>query len=861
MARHSDSLPQSRDGIGSESSMSKTSLPVRASFESSRAPTAAQDQRSVSGNASSGSHQNFVLTDPVAFRYLEEDPSTTVLDRQRELTGYECYIVEQWATSRTHPTFVITTYTGDTSDRVMVGVLSVPTDESRWSQRLRVYFKALNQYHARRRETALGIMMVTNLSGFPSSLTVIPVPEGDLRKHRAEFFVNENLKRLGCSGRVGLTFAYPNGATIAKFHQLYKTSDKNPLYSSVIELVKLCQASLHMFGQLDIDYVDGLLCDVTEKAINDWWLGIGTDIYNIEPHDGILGPTTAAGLLGLLMGARNRLHAVGSPVPKDPFELEDMKRGIFDFQKSQRLPRSRRLDRHTILKLHKASEKYVNSEGWRVPRAVKSTVAELSGKGGEVLADVIGRRDRAGVADIETTDMEQFEQLVFGERCKWLWQAKPLKRTSAISHGEASLEGHLVMKPDEASGFSWSARKQPTTQADVLKTNETKTKDASARGSMDDPDASREEHMSKQGMNRKSTDLVDEGRGGFRDRLKDAVHLRRHQTKASRDDNRSSSDRGAEQTPTNTSSDHYVEGEPISSSTSQTHQDALSRSPAQQKRGQNEGDYASTMVETPTQNEMSILPEIGEIDSNEHDKGDGNGEPSPLDGPEYHGVDLQEALLVREETEQIIPPVLRRTQSYSAYISQHLSFHDPSEAAPRHLSFSVAASSTELPPDTTVYPSAPKMASYETQLAHEKTYTAFLQNLREELADLSRREATWTHARIDALTSLIPSADADISFAESSLYEPSQRYAEIKDLAAASLRDEKDIIGEGRKELETLAAKLDYEIANLRSKVEDAEVGVKDFERSVEAVDTKLKELEGEWEKSEKWSWTSCVVM
>ena len=860
--------------MASESSICKSSLPFRASFESSRAPTVAQDVRSVSGNASSGSHQNFVLTDPVAFRYLEEDSSTTVLDRQRELTGYECYIVEQWATSRTHPTFIITTYTGDPSDKVIVGVLSVPTDESRWSQRLRVYFKALNQYHARRRDTALGIMMVTNLSGFPSSLNVIPVPDGDLRKHRVDFFVNENLKRLGCSGRVGLSFAYPNGATIAKFHQLYRTSDKNQLYSSVIELVKLCQAALHVFGQLEIDYVDGLLCDVTEKAINDWWLKIGSDIYSIEPHDGILGPTTAAGLLGLLMGARNRLHAVGSPVPKDPFELEDMKRGISDFQKSQRMTRNRRLDRPTLLKLHKASEKYANSEGWRVPRAVKSTVAELSGKGGEMLADVVGRRDRAGVADIETTDMEHFEQLVFGERCKWLWQAKPLKRTSAASHGEASLEAHLVMKPNESSGFVWSARKQTTNNAEATRANEQaqKNKESQSRASMDDPDASREDYTAKQGLIRKATDRMDEGRSGF-NRFKDAVHLRRHHSKATR----GGSDHAQGPTPLNKPSNQYVEGTPISSPTSETHQDAFNRidpSHQQQHRGQNNAQYVPTIVETPTQTEMNLFPDNGEDDNTERDdsgrksterqhsiSSDIDTAPkSPLDGPEYHGVDLQEALLVPEEPEQTIAPILRRTQSYSTYITQHLSLHDPSESAPRHLSFSVAASSTELPPDTTVYPSAPKIASYETQLAHEKTYTTFLQNLRAELATLSRTEATWTHSRIDALTSLIPSADADIAFVESSLYGPSQRYAEIKDLAVASLRDEKDVLGEGRRELETLAAKLEYEIGNLRGKVEDAEVGVTDFERSVEGVESKLKELESEWEKSEAWGWMSCVV-
>jgi len=315
-------------------------------------------------------------------RYLEEDPGVEVVERSQELQGYEIYIVEQWATSRTHPTFVITTFTGDPQHVAQVGILSVPTDESGWSQRLRVYFKALNQYHARRKETPLGILMITNLSGFPSSLTVIPVPDGDLRKHRFDFFVSENLKRMGCSGRVGLTLSAPNSATVAKFHQLYKTSDKNSIFQAVIELVKLCQAALNIFDKLDFEYADGLLCDITEKAANDWWLDIGAEFYNIEPHDGILGPTTVAALLGLLMGARNRLSAVGAPVPKDPFEIEGMKRGISHFQKSQRLERTRRLDRHTLDRLHRTSAKAANAEGWSVPRAVKSTVAELSGKGG-----------------------------------------------------------------------------------------------------------------------------------------------------------------------------------------------------------------------------------------------------------------------------------------------------------------------------------------------------------------------------------------------------------------------------------------------------------------------------------------------
>ena len=117
-------------------------------------------------------------------------------------------------------------------------------------------------------------------------------------------------------------------------------------------------------------------------------------------------------------------------MPKDPFEIEGMKRGISHFQKSQRLERTRRLDRHTLDRLHRTSAKAANAEGWSVPRAVKSTVAELSGKGGEMLAEAVGRRDKAGIADVETSYIDRFEQLVYGQRCKWLWLGKPLKNQS-----------------------------------------------------------------------------------------------------------------------------------------------------------------------------------------------------------------------------------------------------------------------------------------------------------------------------------------------------------------------------------------------------------------------------------------------
>ncbi|KAF2859309.1 hypothetical protein K470DRAFT_219309 [Piedraia hortae CBS 480.64] len=395
----------------------------------------------------------FVLTDPVAFDYLAGDGSTTVVERSAELRGYECYIVEQWATSRTHPTCVITTFTGDPARSVVAHVLSIPKDECLWSPRLRVYFKALNQFHTSRRETSLGLLLVANLSSFPSSLTVIPVPDGDFGKHCLDFTVNEDLKRLGCSGRSSLTLTAPSGATVAKFHQLYRTSDKNGIYQSVTGLVRLCQTALMLFDQLETDYSDGLLCDVTERAISDWWLNIGSERYQLEPHDGILGPTTVASLLGLLMGARNRLHEVGAPVTKDAFCVETMKRGISHFQKQQRLERTGRLDRLTLSRLHKVTQKTDHGH-FTLPKVIKHTAAELSGKGGNIVMEAVGRgRDRVEIADIETTDMETFVQFLYGEQPKWLWMGKPIKIKSKAEPSQT-----MVFDTDDKGGFLWTKK-------------------------------------------------------------------------------------------------------------------------------------------------------------------------------------------------------------------------------------------------------------------------------------------------------------------------------------------------------------------------------------------------------------------
>ncbi|KAH7156382.1 hypothetical protein EDB81DRAFT_388730 [Dactylonectria macrodidyma] len=390
--------------------------------------------------------KHLVFADPIAFRYLEDDSCVTVVERRAVLCGYESYLVEQWACSRQSPTLVITTYTGDQKHSIIVSVLSVPADETLWPVKLRVYFKAIQKFHARPKETSFGALMVTNLSSFPSALTVILVPEGDIRKYRQTFIVNEDLKRLGCSGRSGLTLNEPAETTRAKFQQLYKTSDRVPLSQAVTELIKLCQVALYMFEKLDHEYIDGLLCDMTETAISNWWTEVGAEHYNFEPTDGILGPTTVSALLGMFMGARNRLHWYGVQVSKDVFDVDSTKRGVGHFQKAQKLEKTRRLDRQTLLKLYSASAKAAAGEGWGVQRAVKSTVTEIGGKRGELVMGMVSGKDKGGLADIETLDINRFISLVYGERPKWLWHGKPRRTPAELPSRTPELGTAMVWK-------------------------------------------------------------------------------------------------------------------------------------------------------------------------------------------------------------------------------------------------------------------------------------------------------------------------------------------------------------------------------------------------------------------------------
>lgn len=705
--------------------------------------------------------------------------------------------------------------------------------------------------------------MTTSLPGFPSALTVIPVPEGDVSKHYADFFVNQDLKRLGCSGRVGLTLAHPNNATVAKFYQLYKTSDKNPLYSSVIELVRLCQTALHLFGVLDSEYLDGLLCDVTENAISKWWRSLGMDIYGAGPSDGVLGPTTVAALLGLLIGARNRLHSVNVAVPKDAFDVQGMKRGIWHFQKTHKLHKTRRIDEQTLRKLHAVTEKATGHAdgGWRVPKAVKSTVAELSGKGEELAAEGNLRKAKAGIADIETLDMETFEQLVSGARGRWLWHAKPLKRGNPAVLGEAALDGLLSPKGlhPEAGIFG---KKSRTSDGPVRKSFEDPGTAAnkSPRRSLEDKDPFKPPAHHGHTI-RKVHGVLDDGKAGF-DRLigavqkrpTDPMHAHGHVDASEQTKKGRPSIARSHTSPTgNMSTSPTSFRGPSSTLRNEVNTADIDDSPTGLRSAKLADDSQTRLASMDLQSAMrspkrlfSIIPDVGLQEATSLIRQDS--QPS-----RYHGVDLDEYLPIPHSTEETIPPILRKTASLDAMKTWHAPRLGKSA---RQLSFGLAENSIHMSDNAPWPEESGHSDDDEYEYVRQRFNADHMKRVRLAIKQLTAGEAAWTTEQMESLEHHLKQSIEDEKVLKDYHEAPSQAAQQLQEKVEITVRDEQEIIEDGRRALETLAAKLDYEIDNLQSKIEDVELEVGDFERAVKSTEFRLDEVE---DTSESSPW-QCIV-
>ncbi|KAI0719537.1 hypothetical protein C8T65DRAFT_635688 [Cerioporus squamosus] len=226
-----------------------------------------------------------------------------VVEEQLELEGFQIYAVEKCPQSS----------------------LSPNEAQSAWDDAIR----NLRRDGARPKETEKGILMVTSLANFRSDYTIVHIPSGNFWT-----FVSS------CT---------PIDATKDRFIGMYHVTDKAPSRSrelfnaTVLELVKLIQASLAIFGMFDLspEERNGLLCDITCEGIQRWVTDIGEPYLHIEPTERVAEPTVIAALFSLILSTRSKLHALGLVVPKDPFiDPAGFVRALATFHSSKSHPHS-----------------------------------------------------------------------------------------------------------------------------------------------------------------------------------------------------------------------------------------------------------------------------------------------------------------------------------------------------------------------------------------------------------------------------------------------------------------------------------------------------------------------------------------
>ncbi|KIP10582.1 hypothetical protein PHLGIDRAFT_84823 [Phlebiopsis gigantea 11061_1 CR5-6] len=217
-----------------------------------------------------------------------------------------------------------------------ISTLSSVEAHAEWEKATR----ELRKDGARPKETDKGIVMVTSLANFRSDFTIVHISRGNFLEIQERLYANINVLRMGCSGRSALTLEDPSDTTKDRFISSYHLPDQtlirsSPLFTAlVLELVRLIQAALSLFGMFDLDCEErnGLLCDVTCEGIQRWVTEIGDPLLDVEPMERVADPTVVAALFSTVLVTRNRLHVMGHFVTKDPFlDPHNFLRSIMNF--------------------------------------------------------------------------------------------------------------------------------------------------------------------------------------------------------------------------------------------------------------------------------------------------------------------------------------------------------------------------------------------------------------------------------------------------------------------------------------------------------------------------------------------------
>lgn len=465
---------------------------------------------------------------------------------------------------------------------------------------------------------------------------------------------------------------------------------------------------------------------------------------------------------------------------------------------------------------------------------------------------MVGAGQKDGIAEVETVDIDQFVELVRGGHAKWLWHGKPRKSNPGDMFSRLPGE-EQPDSPDEQEPTKKSLTRESTIDQHRIMKRES-TYDASKKTEVFSPDGTEKD---KDPFSKRAAIKAIPG-SGFR-HIKDAVGLRTHASKLSREEHvrhslhRSKSDLRSPQL-----------------ADANGHDDQSSHS-SQRTFTDPDPTFTKVLTETPNESASDLVLDkvphrssgIVEPSSLRHSVAESDTSTAPhtaedsIAGSVYHGIELNQRLPIEEAN--IVPPLLRRTLS-----GDQLDFYESprnDEWWPRQLSFSIAEENIlrwrniALPDadEVAVEESDNSNTALKASLAVQNLQSQQLKRLHHRLATLSSKDTIWVASRIQDLKELDDAADADAETLYS-IYDPHlDTYHALREDAHASITNNRSQLTMSIRELGNIGDKLDYEISALRSKVEDVEDALGEFERQVESVESKAEELDKVLGMREGW--------
>jgi len=209
--------------------------------------------------------------------------------------------------------------------------------------------------------------------------------------------------------------------------------------------------------------------------------------------------------------------------------------------------------------------------------------------------------------------------------------------------------------------------------------------------------------------------------------------------------------------------------------------------------------------------------------------------------------DLEGPVLAIERSSDGLLLSLQRRHSYNCLVS--LSRQSDDARFPRRLSFSAAEDAVLYWEELSTPPEDPAAVNDAAGLRSQEELSY---NLYTHLQELQTDLGPWVSNKLSAVTALDQTLDAQQTELQALHDAVEEAYQRARHSSGELVAEERSRLAEAVKDVEVLAAKLEYEIGALVSRVNEVEDGVAHFEAQVEDVERRAEELKAVLE-TESW--------